>query len=373
MKNTILLLSLIFLVRGAVASACFNNDLLISQDDWSKKIDRVVNSYLKTYMIPGATVLVGNAQGVTFKKGYNHSLDTIFDIASITKLFTASSIMLEVEKNNLKITDKVSSIFPKHLTSIKQKNISIEDLLRHISGFRAGVLDDVFTSEIEKTWDNILKSKVAYTKGSFKYSDINYLVLGKLLEEKTKMSLDTYVHDNFFKQLDMSSSFYTPKDLTECQSKCAATIRDGDVGVVHDPTSRKLGGVAGHAGVFTTIDDLAKFTSIFLNKGEYCGKSILAEATVKSMVKKVKKQSRGLGFDITSGYSRRARGEFFSKGLSFGHTGFTGASLWIDPTIDTFVIVLTNTVYAKNEKFAKKGFLMLIEDLANIVGQTNSI
>lgn len=349
---------------------------------WKGQVQTVVESYINTFKIPGAVVLVGNSKGVMYEKSFgkrsdetddSNTVNTIYDLASITKLFTASAIMKLIEDKKAYLGGKVKRFFPNNFVTIKKQQITLEDLLRHNTGFKAGVSSRVFTDNLFTTWDNILNIEPSYPYRKFKYSDINYLVLGKLVQSISNQDLDDYIREHFIIPLDMKDSGFNAYEYTDCKYRCAPTGKKMTRGHVHDPTSFKLGGVAGHAGLFATANDLAHFASIFMNKGKYCGKNILTGSSIKKMTSKKSDQSRGLGFDITSAYSTKPRGDYFAKGLSFGHTGFTGTSIWIDPSIDTFLIVLSNTVYADNERFAKKGFLKLINELANIVGQSNSI
>lgn len=373
----------IFLISALVqASTCFNKESSKSAVHWARPVETVVESYINTFKIPGVVVLVGNKHGVVYKKAFgSRSLDkedvntvnTIYDLASMTKLFTASAIMKLVEEKKVYLGGKVKRYFPENFITPKKQHITVEDLLRHNSGFKAGVSYRVFTDNLDSTWENILNIEPNYPYKKFKYSDINYLVLGKLVENRSKEDLNDFIRQKFLEPLEMHDSRFKAYADSECKFRCAPTRKNMNRGHVHDPTSFKLGGVAGHAGLFSTVNDMAKFASIFMNNGYYCGKRILDPKTVKKMVTKRPHQSRGLGFDITSAYSTKPRGDYFAKGLSFGHTGFTGTSLWIDPTIDTFLIILSNTVYAEDEKFAKSGYLKLITELANIVGKSNSI
>lgn len=376
-------LFLIFTLSISVnASTCFEDATEKSSTPWRGQLDTVINSYLTTFKIPGAVVLVGNSSRVTFEHAYGlrssdkeetNTVDTIYDLASITKLFTATAVMKLVEDKKVYLGGKVKRYFPEYFITEKKQKITVEDLLRHNAGFKAGVSYRVFTDNLDTTWDNILTIEPNYPYRNFKYSDINYLMLGKLVERVSKEDLDDFIRKNITEPLGMKDTQFLAYKDGVCKYRCAPTRKKLTRGHVHDPTSFKLGGVAGHAGLFSTARDLAKFASMIMNNGQFCGKQVLTEKTVKKMIFKKSRQSRGLGFDLTSAYSTRPRGDFFAKGLSYGHTGFTGTSIWIDPTIDTYLIILTNTVYADNEKFAKSGFLNMITELANIVGQAYSI
>ena len=382
LKTAYTLLIAHLLAFQANASTCFNDSIQKAATPWKNQLNTITNTYISTFKIPGVVVLVGNSEGIIFEKAYGNrstdkteanSVNTIYDLASITKLFTATAIMQLLQKKQVYLGSKLKTHFPENYVTARKQKIIVEDLLRHNSGFKAGVTSGVFTDNMESTWENILNVEPSYPHKKFKYSDINYLVLGKLIEKLSKQDLDDYVRKNILEPLGMNNSGYSAYNNTDCKTLCAPTRKKMSRGHVHDPTSFKLGGVAGHAGMFATAKDLAKFASIFMNDGKYCGKNILWKRSVKMMTTKKSKETRGLGFDITSAYSVKPRGDYFAKGLSFGHTGFTGTSLWIDPSIDSFLIVLSNTVYAENESRAKTGFLELITELANIVGEAHSI
>jgi serine-type D-Ala-D-Ala carboxypeptidase len=373
---------LIFLLWPGIliAQECFRDDITANSpmgQQIAQEIDAKVQNYLNTFKIPGAVVLVGNKKGITFHKAYGHrsldknefnSIDTIYDLASITKLFTATAIMQQIEQNKMSLGSKMKTFFPEEFSSNRKKAISLEDLLRHNSGFQAGLSPDVFSEDMALTWDNIfaVEPKLPYRK--FKYSDINYILLGRLLEEVTNLELEDYIQETIINPLKMPSTQFRAYLRNDCHELCAPTQINLKRGHVHDPSSFKLGAVAGHAGLFATAKDLAHFASVFLNEGLYCGKRILSSKSIKLMTLKKAKESRGLGFDITSAYSHYPRGDYFANGLSFGHTGFTGTSVWIDPSVETFLIVLSNPVLAIDMQKAKAGHLRMINELANIVG-----
>jgi CubicO group peptidase (beta-lactamase class C family) len=222
----------------------------------------------------------------------------------------------------------------------------------------------------EETFQNVFQFKPVREEGKFLYSDINYLVLSKAIEKITSKSFDVYLTESLLTPLTMTETSFNPignRNLN-CRHRCAKTGWQG-LGIVHDPTARHFDGISGNAGLFSTAFDLSKFASLFLNQGKFCGNQVLTESSVKEMTHKIKKSDRGLGFDITSPYSDRPRGDYFSKGISFGHTGFTGTSLWIDPSLNTFLIITSNAIGATDWRRAKRGYLNLIRTLANVVGK----
>ena len=191
-----ILLFLLFTLSASVnASTCFEDATRKYSTPWRGQLDTVINTYLNTFKIPGAVILVGNSSGVMFEKSYGlrstdkdevNTVDTIYDLASITKLFTATAIMKLVEDKKVYLGGKVKRYFPEHFVTEKKQQITVEDLLRHNSGFKAGVSYRVFTDNLDTTWDNILTIEPSYPYRNFKYSDINYLMLGKLVEKVSK-------------------------------------------------------------------------------------------------------------------------------------------------------------------------------------------
>jgi CubicO group peptidase (beta-lactamase class C family) len=373
MKTLVLCTALLFSFQAW--SQCFSPQA--TNIALAKDINTLVKSHIKTFKIPNAVILVGTSNGISFHKAFGvngkkeNTVKTVYDLASLTKLFTATAIMQLVEQNRLSLKTKLEDLFI--TVDTEGEKINIEHLLRHSSGYQAGLLDNQFGKTPEHTWQNVLQLKPIKKIGTYLYSDINYLLLGKIVEEISGLPLNHYVERNILNVLSMNSTGFNPlfKRNLDCKKRCAQTGTHGK-GIVHDPTSRHFKGVIGSAGLFATAEDISKFATAFLNQGEFCGKRLLDSKTVKAMTLKKSKSMRGLGFDITSPYSNRPRGDYFSKGISFGHTGFTGTSLWIDPDLDTYLIILTNTVGAKDEKYAKKGFLNLIRALANTVGQNAS-
>lgn len=379
MKPILFLLSIVTSVVASCPSSFYGYGLT-NPDHLNIEIEKTVQAYRKAFGIPGAVVLVGHSNGISTLKAYGTvdgkraaQVDTVYDLASITKLFTATALLKELEDRGISYKEPISK-YLKEYDRIGVKTLSFEQLLRHSSGLQSGVKDDVFADSLNETWANILNINPKFIRGEFLYSDLNYLVLGKVLERLTSKSLDKVMEQSLLNPLSMVSSGFKPMEtVAGCKDRCAPVVRGKSIGIVHDPTSRKLGGVAGHAGLYASAMDLSNFASIFLNHGSFCAKHIISSPQAFTVAKKETYSDRGLGFDITSPYSDKPRGDFFSKGLSFGHTGYTGTSIWIDPTINTYLIVLSNPVYAKNWRKAKKGFLKMIRDLADLVGEAYSL
>jgi uncharacterized protein YbbC (DUF1343 family)/CubicO group peptidase (beta-lactamase class C family) len=321
------------------------------------RIDDLVAEGLKKNNMPGCVVCVGRRGKIVWLKAYGSkqvqpttvpmTIDTVFDMASITKpVATATSIMLLVERGQLRLQDKVESLIPEFAANDKGE-ITVRDLLIHQSGLIAdnALADYLQGPEIamQKIFDLKLKEP---TGTKFIYSDVNYILLGELVRRVSGKTVHEFSQQEVFAPLGMNDTGYLPRD--ELKARAAPTEeRNGKwmQGEVHDPRAYELGGVAGHAGLFSTAEDIALYAQMMLGEGAYNGVRILAPRTVALMTRgeKVPGGTRGLGWDKRTGYSIN-RGELLSD-AAFGHGGFTGTVLWIDPQLDLFFIFLSNRVH----------------------------
>lgn len=275
--------------------------------------------------------------------------DTIFDLASLTKVIaTTPAIMFLVERGQVKLDALVQTYIPEFTGSGKEF-ITVRQLLTHTSGLPSGI----GSHSPWHGWDAAIKiicdERPLNPPGTaFRYSDLNFILLGELVQRRTGKRLQDFVADEIYRPLKMSDTGYLPPESK--RDRIAPTeMVDGRLlrGVVHDPTARQMGGVAGNAGLFTTAADLARFARMMLNQGELDDVRVFKPETVRLMTTVQTPASldvrRGLGWDIDSEYSG-PRGDLFSD-ESYGHTGWTGTSLWIDPVTRTFVIFLSNRNY----------------------------
>ena len=340
------------------------------------RIDEAVAAAITRGDCPGAVVLVLHNNEVVFRKAYGNralqpdkvpmTVDTVFDMASITKpVATATSAFLLIEQGKLRLSEKVSTYWPEFAAN-KKDAVTVEHLLVHTSGLTAdNALADYKEGKAEAL-KKIAALPVEAEPGTrFRYSDVGFIVLGELVERLSGMPEEEFSRRNVFEPLGMSHTGYRPAGGVK--SKCAPTAqRDGKwlVGEVHDPRAAAMSGIAGHAGLFGTADDLGRYARMLLNGGDLEGKRILSPLSVRLMTTPIPvpggKRSRG--WDVDTSYSA-PRGDLFPRGDGFGHTGFTGTSLWIDPSSRTAVIVLTNRVHI-SEKVQVTG---LRKDVANIV------
>ncbi len=308
--------------------------------------------------LPGAVLVVGHDGRVIYRKAYGHralepkpegmTLDTVFDLASLTKVIaTTTAVMQLVELGKVRMNDPVAKYLPEFAQNGKE-DITVRQLMTHYSGLEPDL-------DLKMPWE---KKETAYAMAfaetpqnpagsGFVYSDINFIVLGALVERVSGETLDAYTTKHIFAPLKMTHTRFVPP--ASWRSKTAPTQYDENEhmlrGEVHDPTARRMGGVAGHAGLFSTADDLAKFAQTLLNGGD----GILSAAAVAKMTSPEQPPAapvlRGFGWDIDSPFSSN-RGDLLPVG-SFGHTGFTGTSMWIDPTTQTYIILLTNAVHPR--------------------------
>ncbi len=323
-------------------------------------VDAVIEKAIADGNIPGAVLVVGHNGAVIYRKAYGEraleprrlpmTLDTVFDLASLTKVIaTTTSVMQLVEQGKVRLNDPVAKYLPEFAQNGKE-DITVRQLLTHYSGL-APDLDLTTAWEGKNTaYQLAFVEPPETTPGSgFVYSDINFITLGALVERVSGETLDEYTARHIFVPLKMTRTRFLPPAVWK--TKIAPTQYDENEkmlwGVVHDPTARRMGGVAGHAGLFSTGDDLAKFAQALLNGGD----GILSAVTVEKMTSPETPPAspvlRGFGWDIDSPFSSN-RGDLLPVG-SFGHTGFTGTSMWIDPTTQTYIILLTNSVHPRGK------------------------
>lgn len=342
--------------------------LSLSAQPWpaGPALDAAIEQAVAQGRIPGAVLLVGHRGEVVYRKAYGSrallpvrepmTVDTIFDCASLTKVVaTTSSIMRLFEDGKLRIADKVTDYLPEFQNG--QSDLTIRDLMIHFSGLRPDV-DLVpewsgYQTGIEKALHD-KPAGVAETK--FVYSDINFLLLGEIVRRLSGETLADFARDSVFAPLHMSETRFQPPAILQPRIAPTEKLPTGEIlrGTVHDPTARFMGGIAGHAGLFSTADDLAKFCQMMLNLGTSAeGKRLFSPATILKFTSSQTPLSqpvlRGLGWDIDSPLSGN-RGELFPIGNSYGHTGFTGTSLWLDPGSQTYVILLANSVHPARGK-----------------------
>lgn len=323
-------------------------------------LDKTIEEAIAQGRLPGAVLLIGHENSVVYRKSYGlraefprqetMTLDTIFDVASLTKVIaTTSSMMKLFEQGKFRLNDKVTAYIPEFQNG--KSDITIRNLFTHFSGLQPDV-------PLKNPWSGYdtgihlacIDPPAGPPGVRYVYSDINFELLGEIVHRLSGQTVAEYARQNIFLPLAMKDTmFLPPASLIPRIAPTERTPKDGPPlrGVVHDPTARNMGGIAGHAGLFSTADDLSRFARMMLNGGELDGVRIFSPLTVQKFTEPQSPPDqpilRGLGWDIDSPHSGN-RGELFPIG-SYGHTGFTGTSIWIDPYTKSYIILLANSVH----------------------------
>ncbi len=315
-------------------------------------VDEAINIAISDSVFPGATVLVGNESKILYKHAYgNFTYDdsspkvednTIYDLASVTKAFaTTFCAMKLVDEGKLDIYKPVAYYLPEFVANGKD-DVKVVDLLIHESG-----LQSYYSPKKDECREHIVDTikalNLSYETG-FKtvYSCLNLVTTMMVIESIIDEPMYKFYEKNFTTPLEMNKTIFTPNN--EVQELCAPTTPNLQ-GIVHDPLARGLEGLSGNAGLFSTTEDLSKLCQLLLNDGVYNDKRYLSKEVVTLFTKRNSPQSsRALGFDTRSENGRASSGKYFSKG-TYGHLGFTGTSIWIDPVKNIYTIFLTNRVY----------------------------
>jgi CubicO group peptidase (beta-lactamase class C family) len=330
------------------------------------KIDRVLARGIKAGGFPGGAVVIGRRGATVLQRGYGNLSwsgkspvvpdETIYDLASLTKVVaTTTAIMVLYDEGKIHLQDKVSQYIPAFSGGMKD-DITVQMLLEHRSGLPAG--RDLWRIALTpgEARQAVIDTPLEYAPGTgFVYSDLGADLLGFVAEAISGERLDVFMQEKVFDPLGMSSTAFRPhwtlRDRiapTELTPPRGYPLR----GEVHDENAFALGGVAGHAGLFSTATDLAVFAQMMLNGGELNGTRIISDSTVALFTKRTEAPgTRALGWD-TCGHDGSC-GKYLSQ-RAFGHTGFTGTSMWIDPDRDLFVILLTNRVHAARARRPSK-------------------
>ncbi|HZT71178.1 MAG TPA: exo-beta-N-acetylmuramidase NamZ domain-containing protein [Terriglobia bacterium] len=327
-----------------------------------RQLPQEIEKAMKQGKLPGAVIEVGHNGTIVYRRaiGYRRlvpsrlpmRMDTIFDMASCTKIVaTTTAIMQLFEEGKIRLDDPVAEYWPEFAANGKQ-DITVRELMTHYSGLPPDLDLSYDWTGYDTAMQMIVDTTPIVPPGTrFIYSDINFETLGELVRRISGEPLNVYCERHIFKPLGMSSTMFVPPQSLRYRIAPTQHINGttGPIlwGTVHDPTAQRMGGVAGHAGLFSDARDLSIFCQMLLNGGTYHGVRILSQLAVEKMTTPQsppdKMAVRGLGWDIDSPFASN-RGELFPVG-SFGHTGFTGPSIWIDPVTRTYVVFLTNRVH----------------------------
>jgi serine-type D-Ala-D-Ala carboxypeptidase len=339
-------------------------------------IEAIITKGIEEKKMPGCVIAFGRKNKLAWLKAYGNkrvewegepaeamNVDTVFDLASLTKpIATATSVMLLIEQGKVKLDEPVMTYLPKFADTGDEKvdeekrGVTVRHLLVHTAGLIADNPLGDYEHGVEEARERLMKLKLRTPAGeNFVYSDVNFLTLGLLIEKMSGENVHGFSQAQIFKPLGMNETTYVPGE--ELKKRSAPTQRRKDAwmqGEVHDPRAYLLDGIAGHAGLFSTAQDLAKYASAMLNRGEYAGVRIMKEETWSLMTTRnavpAKRNNgdkfegaRGLGWDMRTGFSSNAGSGRSQK--AFGHGGFTGTVIWIDPEQDWFFIFLSNRVH----------------------------
>ncbi|CAM3686246.1 serine hydrolase domain-containing protein [Cohnella lubricantis] len=304
-------------------------------------LNRLLRRWTEERLLPGAVVDVRLRGEKIFQAAYGSAEVTdVYDAASLTKVaVTLPSVLLLLQSSKLSLQDPVR----KYLPEFRHAKVTIEHCLRHVTGLPAGVpgfRERYATRDIRQ---EILAQELVCEPGErVLYSDLGFILIGWIVERISGISLDSYIKDRILNQLNMADSCFNPP--LSWRHRIAPTEWDGSkylIGEVHDETCYRLGGVSGNAGLFTTAEDLARYAQMWLDPEAY---GVLTRASVEACLASPQ-SGRGLGWQVKDGHDETfACGESWPIG-SFGHTGYTGTSLWIDPSRELAVVFLTNAVH----------------------------
>ena len=344
------------------------------------KLDKIVKIAIEEAVAPGVAIAVGRNGHIAYMKGYGYidwnqpgspavDTNTLYDLASLTKVIATTTVAMILEEGGqLDLNRTVASYLPE-FNSPEKAQITVRQILTHSGGLEAGANIYATARGREQYLYQINARPLEYTPGTnMIYSDWDMILLQLVMERITGKTLDVLAAEKVFKPLGMTDTQFQPP--ISLRPRIAPTqvddARGGLLwGTVHDENAWAMGGVAGHAGLFSTARDLALFSMMILNGGEGVnGIRIVKPATIaRWTARQGKESSRTLGWDSPEGGS--SAGQFFSP-WSFGHTGFTGTSIWIDPEKDLFVVVLTNRV---NPTRSNTRHVQLRRDVADAVQQ----
>ena len=339
-------------------------------------IDRVIERGIKAGGYPGAAVVVGRKGATVWEKGFGRlgwtvesgpvvAERTIYDLASLTKVVgTTTAVMLLFDEGKLHLDDKVAQFIPE-FTGGGKENVTLRMLLEHRSGLPAGRDLWRIAHTPEEARAAVISTPLFAIPGQYyEYSDLGADMLGFTVEAVTGETLDQFLQRRVFTPLGMTDTHFRPDASlrgriapTELTPPRGYPLR----GEVHDENAYALGGVAGHAGLFSTVSDLSMFAQMLLNGGSFNGTRIIADSTVQLFTRRAA-GTRALGWDTCAGAFGCGK---YMGAEAYGHTGYTGTSLWIDPERDMFVILLTNRVHAAKARRPAKVISDVRADLAD--------
>ncbi|MCC7195949.1 MAG: serine hydrolase [Gemmatimonadaceae bacterium] len=378
-----------FLTLAALAASLHGGGLVVRppvevgmSPDRLALVDRVVQKGISAGGFPGAAVIVGRRGAIVYDRAFGRLAwngtaatpvstgKSIYDLASLTKVVgTTTALMVLYDEGRIRLDDKVQRYVPDFVGLNKDK-VTIRMLLAHRGGLAPGRVLWKKAKSPAQAREMVVTTKLSTTPGRLMmYSDLGADLMGWVVEAASGMPLDKFLDTRVFRPLGMTNTMFRPADSlkfriapTEMYPPRGHPLR----GEVHDENAYALGGVAGHAGLFSTASDLAIFAQMMLNRGEYNGVRIVADSTVR-LFTSVVASARALGWEVGNG--EHGAGDYFDE-HAFGHTGFTGTSLWIDPDRDLFVVILTNRVYEARARRPSLVIADVRQDIADIAAMS---
>lgn len=384
-------LSLVITVGAWAQSKSSSHQLRATRNEVREplsRVDSLINTSIQQHAFPGAAVAIGMGSSIEKLQGYGyytyqHKIHpdtpyTEFDLASMTKVIATTTAAMQLyEDGRLSLDTPVAHYLPSFAQNGKSQ-ITIRQLLTHSSGLKPYIRPEKEGLHSRKAiLDTVMAQKLQYKPGSKSvYSGLNMITLMRVIETITGQEFPAYCEQHIFKPLGMSHTEFRPGGLTDTTGYAPTANPQREVfqGVVNDPLARAMGGVSGNAGVFSSASDLAKFAFMLAHDGRIYGKQFLKPATVELFTSRadVPNSTRALGWDTKSEHGYSSAGHLFGP-KSFGHTGFTGTSIWFDPNQQLFAILLTNQVFPRghhDEIFkVREKFYDLV--YSRLVGMTN--
>ena len=340
-----------------------------------KPVEAIINEAIRDTVFPGASLAVLYRGNVVFHKAFGRmtyrsesplvDTTTMYDLASLTKAVVTTSIVMQlVERDSLSLRAPVSTYLPNFSQHGKEK-VTIEQLLRHTSGLRAHTLFSKNCSTPAQLFNAISADTLLSAPGSTTlYSDLGFILLGKIVETITGKSLASNFQERFATPLGMTSTMFTPPPSLLWRIAPVESDTLWPYGtkrpLVHDQNAALLDGIAGHAGLFSTTGDLASMVTMIMNQGSFQGRSYFRQSTLRTFLAR-SKYPRALGWDLRSSEGHSSAGDYFSAS-SYGHLGYTGTSIWIDPEKQLAVILLSNRVYPTSKNIKIRTFRPLLHN-----------
>jgi len=353
-----------------------------------KPLEAAVEQAISDTVFPGATLAVLYKGKVVFHRAFGRmtydpksapvDTTTLYDLASLTKAVVTTSIVMQlVERDSLSLQAPVATYFPDFAKNGKEK-VTIKQLLCHTSGLRAHTYFSKYCTTPEQLFNAIAADSLLSAPGTTTlYSDLGFMLLGRIVETITEKSLASNFHERFAVPLGMRSTMFTPPP--SLLWRIAPVEKDTlwpfsrERPLVHDQNAALLGGVAGHAGLYGTTGDLVLMTAMLMNNGNSNGQVYFRQATLRTFLSR-RNSPRALGWDLRSPEGHSSAGDYFSNS-SYGHLGFTGTSIWIDPEKKLAVILLSNRVYPTSDNIKIRKFRPLLHNTVvqclGLVRQTN--